>query len=108
MPHVVYLCTDIADSASAQRIRTQALQAHLDYVYANAHCYAVAGPLAGALGRYGASLFIVQALSQPIADALMAADPYVAAGLYQSMQVHLFKPVLGSWLSSVGHGTPWA
>jgi hypothetical protein len=51
-------------------------------------------------GRYSASLFVVQAPSQSIADALMAADPYVTAGLYQSMQVHLFKPVLGNWLAS--------
>jgi uncharacterized protein len=98
--HFVYLCTDITDRARAEQIRSQTLQAHLDYVYANARCYAVAGPLAAEARQDAASLLIVPAPSQPIADALMAADPYVIAGLYQHLQVHLFKPVLGNCLAS--------
>lgn len=50
---------------------------------------------AGPMTDFAGSLFLVEAESQDEAEALAAADPYLAAGVFARYEIHPFKLVLG-------------
>lgn len=101
MAYYLYRCEDIADRDEAARLRREVLQDHLAYVESNIGSYAVAGPNRDADGAYRSSTFVIKAVSLPQADALMAADPYVVAGLYLEFRGVEFMPVAGEWVGGV-------
>ena len=102
MAFYLYHCQDMDERELALAIRQQHLQAHLDYVEAHIDRYAVAGPNRETGGEYRASTFVVRADDLADADALMAADPYVAAGLYRAVRGVEFVPVAGEWVGGIG------
>ena len=61
------------------------------------------GPNRDADGAYRSSSFIVIADCLEAADSLMAVDPYVVAGLYESMHGVEFVAVAGEWVG----GAAW-
>jgi uncharacterized protein len=101
MAYYLYRCEDIADREEAARIRREILQDHLSYVEKNIESYAVAGPNRDTDGAYRSSTFVITAASLPRADALMAHDPYVLAGLYLEFRGVEFMPVAGAWVGGV-------
>ena len=103
MPKFVYACRDIADREEAARIRREILPAHLAYVEQHMSSYAVAGPNRDPDGAYRSSTFVIDAQDLEAADKLMAADPYVEAGLYLELQGVEFMPVAGEWVG----GASW-
>lgn len=52
--------------------------------------------IAGPMTDFAGSLFIVEADTQAEVDAQAKADPYVAEGVFASVEVHAFKAVLPS------------
>ncbi len=101
MAYFVYHCQDILDRERAAAIRNESLQRHLDYVEAHIGSYAAAGPNRHADGEYHSSTFILQAASLDVADAIMAGDPYVQAGLYQAISGLEFMAAAGEWVGGV-------
>ena len=101
MNHFVYWCEDIEDNERATQIRREQLVAHLHYVERNVERYAVAGPNRHGDGAYHSSTFIIAAASLEEADALMTADPYVAAGLYREVRGMEFVPAAGQWIGGI-------
>jgi len=102
--HFLFFCRDIADTEVAAKIRSEKLDAHLAYVAANVKRYAVAGPNRDAAGGFAASTFILDCDDLVSAQALMAADPYVQAGLYGEVECFAFTPAAGTWVG----GITWA
>lgn len=52
--------------------------------------------MAGPMTDFAGSLFVVEAESQEEAERKIAADPYIAAGVFQRTEVHPFKKTLPS------------
>ena len=65
---------------------------------------AVAGPLsATADGKFSSSCFVYHTDDLAVAEALLHADPYYAAGLYETVEFRAFRPVAGTWVG----GATW-
>ena len=103
MAYFLYSCQDIADRDRAAEIRREQLPDHLAYVEQHMSHYAVAGPNRDADGAYRSSSFVVITDSLEEADSLMAGDPYVVAGLYDSVHGVEFVAVAGEWVG----GAAW-
>ncbi len=83
-------CLDKPGSAD---LRLANRPAHLDY--AKNQPLIIGGPLLSDDGeRMIGSLLVVEAEDRKALDAILAADPYVKAGLFDSVAIHPFKKVL--------------
>ena len=90
-----------SDDPAMRHVREEALAAHLAYVADNFERYAVAGPLLDEAGVMTRSMFLIYAESETEARAFMAADPYVAGGLYAEIEYRRFVPAAGDWIGGV-------
>ena len=89
-------CTDTRDSAAPRR---EKLQAHLRYVETIQDKIKVAGPVTDPeAGRQVASLLVFEVQDLAEADALMRADPYYDAGIWETINLHEFRGVVGDWV----------
>ncbi len=68
--------------------------AHLQFWDDNAASMVLAGPFLDAGGKATGSLMIVKAENQAAAEALVASDPYAAAGLFESVVVRPWNWVI--------------
>ncbi len=85
-------CLDKPDSLEL-RLATRA--AHLEYARKNADRMLVGGPLLEEDGEtMTGSLLIMDLPDRAAAEALMAQDPYVKAGLFASVTIRAYKKVL--------------
>ena len=90
MLFVIY-CRDKDDS---QPVRLDNREAHLAYVDASDLEMIVAGPLLTADGEsMPGSMLVVEAEDRAQVDAFAASDPYRLAGLFDSVEIHLFRQV---------------
>ena len=94
-----FRCLDGKDSA---RLREAALAAHLAHVEAHIDEYAVAGPLKEGERTIG-SLLVIKAADAAEARARLEADPYFAAGVWDSIAGEEFLAVAGDWVG----GAAW-
>ncbi|MFN3865001.1 MAG: YciI family protein [Erythrobacter sp.] len=94
-----FSCRDATGSAAA---RERALAAHLAYVEAHIDDYAVAGPLKDGERTVG-SLLVIKARAAAEARARLEADPYFAAGIWDSITCDEFRAVAGDWVG----GAAW-
>lgn len=86
-------CIDKPDHAA---VRADNRTAHLAYLKENAGAVKIAGPFTSEDGaRMTGSLLIVEAADRAACDALLAADPYAAAGLFESVTVRPWRWVVG-------------
>lgn len=90
MPLYAIICKDRAD---ALQTRLDTRQKHLDYI-AGTGIVRMAGPFIDD-GRMTGSLVIVEAPDLASAKAWSAGDPYLAAGLFDSVEVVEWKQVIG-------------
>jgi len=83
------------DKPNAQDVRATHRPAHLKYVDASGEMVKLGGPL---LSEDGAdmvgSMLIIETDSLAAAQNWAAGDPYAAAGLFQSVQIHPWKWVI--------------
>jgi uncharacterized protein YciI len=90
------------DGADGPRLREQFLHDHLAHVEAHIADYAIAGPLKDGEETIG-SLLVIKAGDAAEARAKFEADPYFAAGIWQSVQTGAFMGVAGDWVG----GAAW-
>jgi uncharacterized protein len=85
------VCLDRPDSAS---IRSRSLDEHRRYVDAHASSIVNSGPLLDDDGttRSG-QLFILDVPDRPSAAAFIHADPFTAAGVFETVLIRQFVPV---------------
>ena len=85
------------DRPGSAPIRAEKLKQHLAHVEAHLDRLAVAGPLRDEAGAFIGSLLIVKAASESDARALIAADPYFQADIWDDIQIQSFRAVAGDW-----------
>jgi len=90
--HYVALCLDKPDSLAT---RTENRAAHLAFLSANAAKVKLGGPFLDATGQMCGSMLIIDCADEAEAKALLAQDPYGHAGLFASVELRAFKPVVG-------------
>ena len=86
------------DRPGAAPIRTEKLKQHLAHVEGHLDRLAVAGPLRDEAGAFTGSLLIVRAESAADARALLEADPYFQAGIWNDIDIRAFGAVAGDWV----------
>lgn len=87
------ICIDKPDSVD---VRMSNRPAHLDHLKAQGAAIRVGGPLMQDDTQTPAgSLLLIEAASQDEAKAILDADPYAAAGLFQSVTLMPWKQVIG-------------
>lgn len=92
MPLFVLMATD---RPNALEIRLATRQAHIDYVRGSG-LVKIGGPLLDAAGEMTGSMLLIEAEDLAAAEAFAAADPYVLAGLFETVELRPFKLTLGS------------
>ncbi|RME66149.1 MAG: YciI family protein [Alphaproteobacteria bacterium] len=85
------------DSAGAAALRQARLAEHLAYVETVLDCLAVAGPLRHGDGSFAGSLVIAKAENEAAARALVEADPYYKAGVWDRIDIFAYGAVAGDW-----------
>ena len=91
MPLFVLTCID---KPGAVEVRMGAREAHLDYVR-RTNVTKLGGPFLDAQGAMAGSMLIVEAEDLAAAQAFSAADPYVTAGLFQSVDIRPYRVTIG-------------
>jgi len=95
MYYAVY-CTDTAAGA---RLRQEHVEPHRAYIRSHSEKLRLAGPCPAAEGEAReASLLVIEAESAAAVRAIMEADPYFRAGVWENVVVRPFRPLSGSWL----------
>ncbi|NBC88207.1 MAG: hypothetical protein GVX90_01695 [Alphaproteobacteria bacterium] len=93
---MLYACI-CNDKPNASELRQQTRETHLEHLRVNAGAIVSAGPLLGDDGSTPVgSLLIVEAESLDAARAMMEADPYAKAGLFEWINVYPWRWVLGT------------
>jgi uncharacterized protein YciI len=90
-------CFHCRDGEDGGRLRAIHRPAHLDFIHANADHFVIVGPLKRADGLIIGSLLIVKAEDEAQAREILAPDPYLTGGVWQSIRVDEFSPLLGDW-----------
>lgn len=90
------------DGERGEELRARLLADHLAHVEAHIERYAVAGPLKQDGATVG-SLLIIKAEDDTGARAILEADPYFRAGVWQAIRMDEFRGVAGDWVG----GTAW-
>jgi uncharacterized protein YciI len=90
--HYVALCLDKPDSLAK---RTENRSAHLAFLAEHAAKVKLGGPFLDSAGQMCGSMLIVECGSGDEARVLLAQDPYALAGLFASVDIRPFKPVVG-------------
>lgn len=82
------------DKPNSRDLRAATRQAHLDYADASGAVFA-AGPFLDTDGAMTGSLLILDLPDMAAAEAWAAGDPYVKAGLFESVTIRGWKKVRG-------------
>jgi uncharacterized protein YciI len=90
-------CFHCRDGEDGGRLRAIHRPAHLDFIHANADHFVIVGPLKRADGLIIGSLLIVKAPDEAAARDILAHDPYLTGGVWQSIRLDEFSPLLGDW-----------
>ena len=91
------------DKEGAADLRAQTRPAHLDYLKDAGDRLKLAGPLRAGdqLEDAAGTLIIVEAASLSAAKLMAENDPYNLAGVFKTVEVKPFKPMLGSLMSAL-------
>ncbi|MGX9355825.1 YciI family protein [Roseobacteraceae bacterium S113] len=82
------------DKSGALQTRLDNRTAHLAYIEETG-CVAQAGPLLDSAGEMCGSLIILDVEGMPAAETWAANDPYAKAGLFESVELTVWKRVIG-------------
>lgn len=89
-------CKDAPGSVAP---RQEKLAEHIKHVESIEDKIMVAGPIMGDDGEQAvASLLVVEVGGLDEATEMMHADPYFEAGVWQEVNIHEYKAVVGSWV----------
>ena len=85
------------DKPGALDIRLENRAAHLEWARAAGETVRMAGPLLANDGEtFVGSVFLIEAETEQALRAFQAEDPYVKAGLFQSVDIRPFKLVISN------------
>lgn len=90
--HFVALCLD---KPGALAVRLENREAHLAFIAEKGPAVRLGGPFLDAEGRMCGSMIIYDCPSEAAVRAMVAEDPYVKAGLFASVELRAFRPVVG-------------
>jgi uncharacterized protein YciI len=82
------------DKPGALEIRKENRDRHLAYIEETG-CVEMAGPLLDAQGEMSGSLVILEVEDMPAARNWAENDPYAKADLFESVELHPWKKVIG-------------
>ncbi len=94
--HFVAICLDKPDSL-AKRLDVRA--AHLAFLAEKAGMVKLGGPFLDAAGQPCGSMLVVACAGEAEARAFLDEDPYAKAGLFSSVDLRPFRPVVGATLA---------
>lgn len=84
------------DKPGALAVRMAAREAHLAYVRARADVLKLGGPLLDDKGDMAGSLMVIEVETRADAEAFSASDPYTLAGLWERVDIKVFRATLGA------------
>jgi uncharacterized protein YciI len=85
------------DKPGHAHVRAENRPAHLDFLKANAAAVKLAGPFLSDDGQgMVGSLLVIKAADRAALDAMVAQDPYAAAGLFESVTVRPWRWTIGN------------
>ncbi len=93
--HFVALCQDKPDSLA---LRSENRPEHLAFLAEHATKFKLGGPFLDAAGQMCGSMLILECADEAEARALLAQDPFSKAGLFASVEIRAFRPVVGAKL----------
>ncbi|MCU0975655.1 MAG: YciI family protein [Steroidobacteraceae bacterium] len=97
----IVIGTDGPDAAERRRAH---LDAHLEWVLTAMDRLRVAGPVRNTPGGAPCmSIYILEAIDEADARALVGSDPYFKAGVWQTVEFRLFSAAAGTWVG----GATW-
>lgn len=94
MKHWAIIAWDSPDAAAKRDTHRAAHFARIDGILDR---LAIAGPMKDDAGAFTGSLVIVTAETRAEAQAILEADPYFAAGVWDRFEIHDFLPAAGAW-----------
>jgi uncharacterized protein YciI len=94
--HFVALCLDKPNSLAT---RLENRPAHLAFLGQKPEVVKLAGPFLDSDGQPCGSMLVLDCRDEESARAFLAGDPYARAGLFASVELRPFKPVLGTFLA---------
>jgi uncharacterized protein len=86
------------DRPGAEAARMAARADHFAYIERILDRIAIAGPLKDEEGRFIGSILIYDVSDAAAARALVEADPYFAAGVWETPEIHAFTAAAGAWI----------
>ncbi len=89
------------DAPGSEAPRREHLQRHLEFVERVVDRILVAGPIADPAGGSWGSLYVLDVPDEEAARALLAADPYFAAGVWSEITVKPFVGAAGAWVGGL-------
>jgi uncharacterized protein YciI len=92
VPHFVAICRDRAGSLE---LRKATRPSHLNYLETLGPAVAVGGPITADRRPVG-SIIVLEASDQAAAESIFANDPYFRSGLFESVEIVEWTPVVGS------------
>jgi uncharacterized protein YciI len=90
--HFVAICLDKPNSLET-RLANRA--AHLAFLGERPGVVKLGGPFLDSQGQLNGSMLILDLPDEAAARAFLADDPYARAGLFASVELRAYKPVLG-------------
>jgi len=84
------------DRPGALSLRLETRETHLEFIDASGDTVKLAGPLLDGEDKPMGSVLIIECKDQAAADQWAALDPYARAGLFESVEVHPWKWVIGA------------
>jgi len=87
------ICTDKPDSLA---LRMATREAHFAYARTHAGAIRLGGPFLDQDGGMAGSLILLEAADLAAAEAFSAADPYILAGLFESVDIRPWKVTFGA------------
>lgn len=85
------------DKPDALDLRMATRQAHLDWVDGLVEHIKVAGPFLDEAGQMIGSMFVLEFPDLASVQAFSAADPYVQAGVFESVEIRPFRVTRGGF-----------
>jgi len=95
---MAYYAIYCADSADGSRLRKENHEAHMGHIGKFMDKLMLFGPCPPMAGEdREASFLVVEAADADAAKAMVESDPFHAAGVWDSVVVREFNPVVGAW-----------
>ncbi len=92
-----YFHVKAKDKAGALSVRLETREAHLGWIKGKLDQVKLAGPMLNeTTGDMEGSILIIEAPSKADLEVLLTEDPYAQAGLFESVEITLFKWAIGA------------